>query len=152
MAMVSLPRRRCAAPVFALVVIGLMTLAAGRADACSCYRGTVEEHLRFADVVFTGELTQVGWPWWSPWGWFSDGYTQMAVARVDTLFKGDVGPSVEFTYGTDTAMCGIELEDGSSGVFLLASDNGGLSTNLCLFDLGMDVDAIVRVLGAGRVP
>ena len=152
MATVSLPRRRRTAPALSLVLFGLAALASGRAEACSCYRGTVEEHLRFADVVFTGELTQVGWPWWSPWGWFADGYTQIAVARVDTLFKGDIGPSVEFTYGTDTAMCGIMLEEGSSGVFLLASDNGALSTNLCLFDLGMDVDAIVQVLGEGRAP
>ncbi len=135
-----------------LLLFGLAALAAGRAEACSCFRGTVEEHLRFADVVFTGELTQVGWPWWSPWGWFSDGYTQMAVARVDTLFKGEIGPSVEFTYGTDAAMCGIMLEEGNTGVFLLASDDGDLSTNLCLFDLDMDVDAIIEVLGEGQAP
>ena len=145
-------RRRI--PVFlSLALFGIVAFAADRASACSCARVSAEEHLGYADVVLTGELTETGWPWWSPWGWIAGGHSGRAVIRVDRVFKGDVGPSAEFTYQLgDGANCGLFLQEDSRGVFLLAEDDGALTSNLCLFDLGMDVDAITEVLGEGRAP
>ncbi len=113
---------------------------------------TVKEHLGFADAVFLGELVRVGRPWWSPARWTEGWYSGEARARVDLLFKGDVGRLVDIGYDRNEAMCGVNLIEGSRGVILLREDHGRYSTNLCLFDLEMDVDAIVEVLGEGRRP
>ena len=143
---------RIAGPVFATVMLMLVAAAPGRAQACSCLSSTVEEHLSFADVVFTGELLRVGRPWWSLARWTEGWYSGEAIARVDVLFKGDVGRRVEIGYHRYEAACGINLIEGSQGVFLLSEHNGQYSTGLCLFDLDMDVEAIVEVLGEGRRP
>ena len=143
---------RIAARIFAALILMLVAAAPDRAHACSCLRSTVEEHLGFADVVFVGELVRVGRPWWSPARWTAGWYSGKATARVDLLFKGDVGRRVEIGYHRNEGTCGIDLIEGSRGVILLREDYGRFSTDLCLFDLEMDVDAIVEVLGEGRSP
>lgn len=143
---------RRSALVFLSVALALLLFAPDRARACTCIRVGIEENLRYADVVFTGEVVRIGWPWWSPTGWRVGDRWQMAVARVDTLYKGDVGRLAEFTYWIGEEMCGLSLREGRRGVFILAADVSGLTTNLCIFDLQMDVQSVVDVLGDGRTP
>lgn len=140
-----------AVPVYVALILVLVA-APGRAHACSCIEMSVEEHLGYADVVFTGELVRVGRPWWTIARWTEGWFTGKAIARVDILYKGDVGRRVEIGYHRYHGACGIDLIEGSRGVVLLSEHEGRYSTGACLFDLDMDVDAIEEVLGPGRRP
>lgn len=144
--------RRIAAPVLVALILLSVAAAPDRAQACSCLSSSVEQHLGFADVVFTGELVRVGRPWWSIARWTEGWFSGEAIARVDVLYKGDVGRRVEIGYHRNSGTCGLDLIEGSRGVFLLKEHYGRYSTDLCLFDLDMDVDAIEEVLGEGREP
>ena len=148
----SISSRRIAVPVLATLLLVLVAATPDRAQACSCMRSSVERHLGFADVVFTGELVRVGRPWWSIARWTEGWFSGKAIARVDVLYKGDVGRRVEIGYHRNPGLCGLDLIEGSRGVFLLNEHYGRYDTDLCLFDLEMDVDAIEEVLGEGRRP
>lgn len=148
----ALRSRRIAVSVLAVLILMLVAAKPDRAQACSCIGMGVEEHLGYADVVFTGELVRLGRPWWSLARWTDGWFSGTATARVDVLFKGDVGRRVEINYHPYEGACGINLIQGSRGVFLLDEHDGRYSTGACLFDLDMDVDAIVEILGQGRRP
>ena len=143
-------RRECLQFLLLQVFVALgLAVVSDRAEACSCSGSTVEERLSYSDVVVTGEIERIERRSLVI-RLLADVLLETAVLRVDRIFKGEVGGRAEFTYDTDEGMCGLSLSEGQSGVFLLKSRGGRLSSELCLFDLDTDVNAIVDVLGKGR--
>jgi hypothetical protein len=125
--------------VLMMLLVG-MIFSTGTAQACSCVAGTPQQHFKWADAVFTGEIVDRTGQRRIDYGQaFGPGEFTYTVA-VDRVFKGEVAETQQFVSGTDGASCGVVFpRDGSIVVFgqIVKGQSGGqgqapqYSTSLC---------------------
>jgi hypothetical protein len=109
----------------ALFVVPFLILFPAAAEACSCIRIAPEGFRRQAAVIIEGKVIGVK---------REGDINGRVIARiaVSKLVKGNAPRTVTVTTRGNSAACGVEFQKGLTGEFLLARENGRLSTNLCL--------------------
>ena len=113
---------------------GLVVLAQLPAAACSCLEADTAQHVRWADVVLVGTVTDVEQT--EPGG---DGLQSSAdpveyTFEVEQVLKGDPGPGEPVVESArDSASCGLTgVRLGSSYVvFATQTEDGGLGADSC---------------------
>ena len=92
------------------------------ASACSCVVPDLASSVQEAAAVFIGtQVSQSG-----------SGFETVLTLDVHTVYKGDVGASVDLRTADNSAACGITFStETPTGVVAYADGDGGLSVNLC---------------------
>jgi hypothetical protein len=95
------------------------------AHACSCIRIAPEGFRQQAAVIIEGRVMSVR---------REGDINGQVIARIAVrkLVKGQAARTVTVRTGGNSAMCGVPMNKGQSGEFLLARNNGRLFTNTCL--------------------
>lgn len=126
---------------------GLIIATSAPAAACSCAWAGVEQHAKWADAVFTGELA--GTP----------DRTEQTITYtfdVDRVYAGKVARVVDVETGSQGSACGIEdTEAGRTYVVFASGGHAGFSTSACSGTRaagGTYVDRLERHLGVGTPP
>ncbi|MGL4637061.1 MAG: hypothetical protein ACRCWF_13845 [Beijerinckiaceae bacterium] len=124
------PEVLCAAkPRRTHIVLAALTtlffLSPTLAHACSCIRIAPEGFRQQAAVIIEGKVMSVK---------REGDINGRVIARiaVSKLVKGQAPRTVTVSTGGNSAMCGVTFSKGQRGEFLLARENGRLSTNICL--------------------
>jgi hypothetical protein len=112
-----------------LAAFGLVAMTPAVAHACSCVAGSTEQHTRWADVVFTGTLTDVEPPPRRPITSSGDPATYRF--DVHEVLKGDVPANVQVTSAVDGASCGLENMSVDQEYVVYANGGRELEANLC---------------------
>ena len=128
------------------ISIGAVLLSASlQAGACTCGREPAKQALRYADVAFRGELIE-----------HRGG---AAVFRVDEVWKGDLGKTVEFewrdgSHGDCNGFWPQFLKVGNKLLVFGTSDSHGFyRTSICLpTRFVSDVAEDLKELGPGKPP
>jgi len=127
-------------------IVGLLALAPGRADACSCVALTAEEAFEGHDAVFEGRVLEVR---------RSDDPTGATVAVLEVVqhWKGIESERVEVSTAAQDSMCGIAFEVDTSWLIYAERAGDALTTGLCARTRRMSAaDEDRAFLGAGVVP
>ena len=132
----------------------LVFLTPSASHACSCVMANTDDYVDWADAIFTGTLVEVTPPPERDVESSTDPVTY--AFDVDTVQKGDVGPTAEVSTARWGASCGLEgLEVGTSYVVFATGAPGAFHASLCggtgLAGPGR-VAAVDRALGPGRAP
>jgi hypothetical protein len=95
------------------------------AHACSCMRVSPDGFRQQAAVIVEGKVMSVK---------REGDINGRVIARiaVSKLVKGQAPRTVTVSTRGNSAACGVEFTKGQRGEFLLARQNGRLSTNICL--------------------
>jgi hypothetical protein len=112
-----------------LAALGLVALTPTTAHACSCALSSTEQHLRGADVVFTGTLTDVVPPLLRPVMSSDDPATYRF--DVHRVLKGDVHGTTDVQSAVSGASCGLEGMTVDQEYVVFATGHDELSANLC---------------------
>lgn len=112
-----------------LVVAAALVLVPGPAFACSCAAGGLAAYVERADVVFSGEVTEIDGPTLLPLG-----DTRTYTFDVDATYAGEPGEDTQVRSEASGAACGLEgIEVGRRYVVFAHHDgsDGELAANLC---------------------
>jgi len=135
-----------------LAACGLVLVSPATSYACSCAMADPEAHVEWADVVFTGTLTDIEPPPQREIMSSSDPNTY--TFAVDQVFEGEVGAVTEVESAMSGASCGLEgMKAGRDYVVYATDDQGVLATGLCTGTGPVDlehVETIEQVTGPGR--
>lgn len=111
------------------------------ASACSCMVPDLASSVEEAAAVFIG--TQVSQT--------SAGFDTILSLDVHTVFKGDLGSTVDLRTADNSAACGITFSTSTpSGVVAYADGQGGLSVNLC--SSGWSAGEVEAFFDDGSIP
>jgi hypothetical protein len=100
-----------------VLVLASIPGLAGEASACSCALGTPCENASRASAVFLGTVTHVD-------------RTTMRL-RVERVWKGAVGESIEVSEPPGGGTCGLGLTVGERWVIFASGEPGRWSTSMC---------------------
>jgi hypothetical protein len=135
-----------------LTAVGLVALTPATSYACSCAVADPEAYVDWADVVFTGTLTDVEPP--PQHQVMSSMDPNTYTFDVDRVFEGEVGPTAEVQSAMSGASCGLEgMKAGRDYVVYATHHQGALTTGLCTGTGPVDlehVESIEQVTGPGR--
>jgi hypothetical protein len=119
----------------AVCVVATSLVFAPPARACSCVLGDVHTALKGADAAFVGALVSRDEPspGRSPSGdpLYSSGEIVTWHFRVDQVFKGPLGRSVDVLSAVSGASCGFEVKPGEPIGILLRREDGAWKGSLC---------------------
>ena len=103
--------------VLMMLLVG-MIFSTWTAQACSCAAGSSQQHFKWADAVFAGEIVDRSGQRWVDDGNASGPGQFTYTVEVDRVFKGEVAETQQFVSGTDGASCGVVFpKDGPILVF-----------------------------------
>jgi hypothetical protein len=136
-----------------LTAFGLVALTPAAAHACSCAMASPGEHLKGADVVFTGTLTAIDPP---PRRLImSSGDPVTYHFDVDGVLKGEAPSNAQVTSAALGASCGLEGMAVDQRYVVYANGTHELSANLCggTSPVGpAAVESVEKVTGPAREP
>ncbi|HEU5036380.1 MAG TPA: hypothetical protein VFT70_05210 [Nocardioides sp.] len=112
-----------------LTAFGLVALTPAAAHACSCAAGSPKQYAQWADVVFTGTLTEVEPP--PRRLLMSSGDPATYHFDVDAVLKGDVPSNAQVTSAVSGASCGLEGMHVYREYVVYANRGHELTANLC---------------------
>jgi len=148
-------RRTLRAVLFALLLATAVVGTAGPAAACSCGLAGDQASLETADVVFTGELTEIRTP---PGDTYSSADPERFVFEVDRVYKGEARATQSVVTPREGASCGLELVP--PGPFLvfattdpvldLDGDRGELYSHLCTGSRSLVEVGVPAAFGPGE--
>ena len=116
------------------------------ADACSCVLVTADDAFAQHAAVFEGRVVEVRRP---------DDPSGALIAVLDVVqqWKGISAERVEVSTPSQSSLCGIEFEPGTSWLVYADGQEGGWSTDLCARTrLMSEADEDLAAFGAGVVP
>lgn len=135
-----------------LTAVGLVALSPAASYACSCATADPEAYADWADVVFTGTLTDIEPP--VPHEVMSSADPNTFTFDVDQVFEGAVAPVAEVESAMSGASCGLEgMKTGRDYVVFATHHQDTLITGLCSGTGPVDlehVESIEQVTGPGR--
>lgn len=114
-----------------LVVAAGVALVPAPAFACSCVAGGPAAYVSWADVVFSGEVTDIDGPSLLPFG---GDRRRTYTFDVDATYSGDTGRRTLVQSEASGAACGLEgIEVGRRYVVFAHEEgsDGDLAANLC---------------------
>lgn len=149
--------------VAVVMALGLASLPAQQAFACSCAQTTVEDSATFADAVFAGTVVADEPLGGDPAGALAATAPMPGLVgqriytfAVDGVAKGDVAAEARVLAGGDGASCGMSFAVGERWLVFAMWDGAFLSTGLCSGNvpLGADEAAPLPLSAApvGEVP
>lgn len=117
-----------AMPVLACILLGLFTLGAKPASACSCAGdASFSDKFKHADVVFSGKVQAIRLALFS-----SEWNAEEVTFEVQQAWSDQVHKRMAVETSQDSASCGYEFEKGKSYlVYGAYDDRGALLTHLC---------------------
>lgn len=137
--MLSTPR---ALALAALVATGAVLLPAAPVAACSCMRGSVDDLVSAADVVFEGRFLGM-----------EDGLARLALTRVWKGMADDVETARVAGVGPNSAGCEVAMEAREVYVVFASREGEALRTNACFGTVRADdAPELLAELGPGFVP
>lgn len=117
--------------IFLVFSAAFLALPAGVSHACSCAQMSRADAIANADVVFKGTATQQADPQGGAAA-VSSGRSVRFGFTVDTVVKGNLGPTAGVTTAASGASCGAEFAIGQRYLVLVQRDTiGRLETSLC---------------------
>ena len=129
------------------MAIGLASLPAQQALACSCAGGTIEESAAMADAVFTGTVVDQKPVGLDPVGALAATAPMPGVMGsivytfdVDGVAKGDVGTQASVLGGGDDGMCVMSFGMGERWLVFAAWDGAIHSTGSCSGNMPLGAD------------
>ncbi|WP_159884841.1 hypothetical protein [Paenibacillus puerhi] len=141
----------------AVLMTGWLGMVPSAAHACSCAapgsaQKQVEDELTRKSAMFAGLVSQVKQPAWKIS--MSSADKVKVTFEVSTVWKGELGKTVEVYTARSSASCGYEnFEEGKSYIVSAYLQEGQLETNIC--DLTKPLASAseeVAILGDGYPP
>jgi hypothetical protein len=116
-------RRVC---LVVVAVLGSLLIAIPDAKACSCMPSDPRDQLHAADGAFSGtymgrEPTDITDPY-AEWDY---------IFETDTVYKGDIGETIEVRAPANGAGCGLEYAEGSAAALFATEEEGVWHSQLC---------------------
>lgn len=113
-----------------LAACGLVLVTPSTSYACSCAGGTQSDFVDWADVLFTGTLTDIEPPPQRELMSSTDPNTYTFI--VHRVFEGEAGLATEVESAMSGASCGLEgMEVGEEYVVFATHHRGALVSGLC---------------------
>ena len=113
-----------------LAAVGMVLVNPGTSYACSCAVSQLPDHAAWADVVFTGTLTEIDLP--PERRVMSSGEKVDYTFAVDAVHQGEVRATAVVTSAVSGASCGLEgLKVDRAYVVFATGDPARFEANLC---------------------
>jgi hypothetical protein len=132
-----------------LPIIVLLLFSQIEVFACSCNHAFLEPlktRLFISNAVFSGEVIEIN-------KIFRERHTSIVKIKVKEFWKGQMSKEVTINTRSSSAACGYEFEVGKSYlIFAKSSDDGNLTTGLCLTNEIEKAEEDLKMLGKGKKP
>ncbi|OWA33619.1 hypothetical protein B9G55_19900 [Saccharibacillus sp. O16] len=139
-----------------LAVLGGLTAAPKTTYACSCaFSSGSQEQLDFADLIFSGTVTERGKTLGERIGIGSSSDPVNYTFKVDQVWKGKGHTEEQISTYASTSSCGADFREGERYIVMAKHDGAKLTTSLCsgnvLYEVGTQPE-LLQKLGEANEP